>query len=315
MPTDSNYNNDTVNPDATEHPSFYRRACKTYAKRAFGMNPGICMKTAGLYTAVLLTLTLLQMNFGHQIYYHILGADTTAAQSGITFADGSLTAVLRLDTVGAVLASKVASQDLMACGLELLLIFLALVPLFYGTMNAMAELLRGRKFEWREYFRWYTDLGRLGKALCAELPIRLLRDLAYFVSAVPSVLIIAWANSASTGLSQGAATGMNYLSLLVMLAVLAVAYVPTCFLMPVRYVLAAEPELSVREAYRKGFQVLKGRRGQYYIFCLTFAVWQGLNMLCYGALYLYLLPYMTMSTMVFLHIIPARGENAGDLRV
>lgn len=301
------------NPESGESPSFYRRSCKLYARQTFGLNSRLCLRASASFTALAVFLTYLQLTMGHTIYYNLVTADSTAAQSGLHILSTGFSAVLRLDSMDAVLAVQFTWGQFLPYLMEMFLILLATIPMYYGAMEGLSDLLRGKAGTFKGLFRWYLSMDLLRKGVCVEFPIRLAGACSKILGVVPGLLMLGWVGT--LGLGDTLTGILSDLSALVMMAGVAALYFPVSQIIPARYVLASDPTLSVGQVYRQCFSILKGRRKEYYVFCITFVFWVLGNSLCYGALSLYLLPYMTMTNQVFLHLIPARGEGAPQVHV
>ena len=71
-------------------------------------------------------------------------------------------------------------------------------------------------------------------------------------------------------------------------------------LLPVLYCLAAHPEYSLKETFRRGFRSAQGIRGGFYRMRLSFLLWFFLSRLTYGAMDFFVLPYSSLTAMLYL---------------
>ena len=81
--------------------------------------------------------------------------------------------------------------------------------------------------------------------------------------------------------------------------------------LPVRYCLAAHPEYSLQETFRRGLRSMKGYRGRFFWYRMTFAVWFFLSQLTYNALDLFVLPYTSMASMLYIQEVARFRQQQG----
>lgn len=71
-------------------------------------------------------------------------------------------------------------------------------------------------------------------------------------------------------------------------------------LLPARYVLARDPDTSIRQAFSRGMELLAGRRLAYFKLNLSFLPWHVVAMFFYSVPNLFVIPYVEMSNFLFL---------------
>ena len=76
------------------------------------------------------------------------------------------------------------------------------------------------------------------------------------------------------------------------------------------YILLEHPELSAKEAIGYSKQMMKGHKFELFVLQLSFILWALLGIVTFGIAYIYVGPYITLTTTDFYHNI--KGEVFGD---
>ena len=76
------------------------------------------------------------------------------------------------------------------------------------------------------------------------------------------------------------------------------------------YILLEHPELSAKEAIGYSKQMMKGHKFELFVLQLSFILWALLGVVTFGIAYIYVGPYITLTTTDFYHNI--KGEVFGD---
>ena len=76
------------------------------------------------------------------------------------------------------------------------------------------------------------------------------------------------------------------------------------------YILLEHPELSAKEAISLSKQMMKGHKFELFVLQLSFILWALLGIVTFGIAYIYVGPYITLTTTDFYHNI--KGEVFGD---
>lgn len=186
-----------------------------------------------------------------------------------------------------------------------------LSPLRVGTMEQYWSILRDQPRAMSSIGQWYKQPGRLGKAVVVEFVLQILVRLVGIVASVPSLYLYYqfYTNVKSmddlTALNSLTQTGA---SLLAIVAAVFCFWLHSVFL-PVRYCLAAHPEYSLGEVFRRGLASTKGYRGGFFRFRFSMVIWFFLSQTTYNALDLYVLPYSSLASMVYVQEV-ARARQA-----
>lgn len=226
--------------------------------------------------------------------------DTT---SGFYVLDEGINVIFRMDLTGTVAALSLTWSQLRVFLLVNAVFFLLLVPLKLGAMEVYWDLTRGKKDgKVVQVFQWYLQAGRLVKAWVVEFCVQILVGVLTFVASTPALFLFYRFYSTTTSMASfdfsrrlllWSADGLAILALLFGLWL-------NSLLLPVRYCLAAHPEYSLGETFRRGFRSARGIRGGFYRFRLSYIIWFFLSRLTYGAMDLYVLPYSSIGSMLYL---------------
>ena len=255
--------------------------------------------------AITLILVLIQYNFGHLLVYYLLdAASNSGVASGVQITEEGLSAALRLDAAGIVLALQMTWGELGAFVLESVLVFLISVPVLYGALGHFLGLLHRRSADLKSLFSWYTDLRLTLRSMGLELILSAVTWVVRVAGMVPGLALFAATINAAEGTF---AARLSNLSPIVLLAGILAAYFLSCQLEPARYFLAADPSLGVLGALRTG-------RVDYFWFSLSFIGWEFFSTFTYGLGDIYLLPYRSLSTILYLGIVdPNQFQNQQEV--
>lgn len=293
--------------------TLYRQQLKLYARQSIAMNVRICLRASTAVVAIALLLTTIQYNFGHPLTYMILdAAGSPGIQTGTQIGAAGLAAALRLDSAGIILAIQMTWGDLGTVLVENVVILLITVPVTYGALEHLIGLLRQQAYDTKSLFRWYTDLRLVLHPMALELLLSVIQWGARVLGMLPGLFLFA----ATAGAAEGTAAALlSRLSGVLMLVGLAVAWLVSCQFEPARYLLASQPEMGFLGALREGWRRLKGRRLDYFWFSFSFIGWEFLSAFSYGLGNIYLLPYRTVASALYLDIVVPKqpGEDVAHV--
>ena len=290
----------------------YRQSLKAYTRQVISMNRGLCMRASACVVAIGLLLTTIQMNFGHPLTYMILSlADNAGVKSGLQVTGAGIAGALRLDPAGLILAMQITWPQLALFLLEALVVLLLTVPVTYGALEQFFGMLHRRMPTMRALFRWYGDLRLVFRSMTVELVLTLVQWILRILGMAPGLYLFA----RTIGAADGSASNLNSLSGGLMLLGMVAAYILSCQLDPIRYFLANDPGLGVAGAFRKGWASLRGRRLDYFWFAFSFIGWELISMFTYGLGDIYLLPYRSMASALYLGIAVPEGSQGGTVNV
>lgn len=279
----------------------HRRELKFQAKK-FMLHP-TCVRVTLLLVCMQIAFFGLRYLFNGTLSYALVNlADYANTATGIYFNDEGFSIIFRMDLTQMVLAIPLTYTQLRTFVLLTVVIFALLSPLRVGAMEQYWQVLQGGQTNVRAVFQWFAQARRFGKALVVEFVLQGVVRLVAIAATIPSLyLFYQFYTNTPTMESYTDVSAMTQMGA----SVLAVAAALFAFwlhsvLLPVRYCLAAHPEYSLGETFRRGAQSLKGFRGAFFRFRLTYVPWFFVSQLTYGALDLYVTPYTSLGGMRFL---------------
>lgn len=279
----------------------HRRELKFRAKQ-FMLHP-VCVRVTLLLVCVQIAFFGLRYLFNGTLSYALVNlADYANTATGIYFNEQGFSIIFRMDLTQMVLAIPLTYAQLRTFVLLTVVIFVLLSPLRVGAMEQYWTVLRGGQTNVHQVFQWFTQAGRFGKALVVEFVLQGVVRLVAIAATIPSLYLFYqfYTNTPTvesyTTLSAMTQMGASLLSIVAALF----AFWLHSVLLPVRYCLAAHPEYSLGETFRRGTQSLKGFRGKFFRFRLSYVVWFFVSQLTYSAMDLYVTPYTSLGGMIFL---------------
>lgn len=288
----------------------HRRELKVQAKRLM-TNP----------TALRVTLILVGLMVGVYGLKYMLDAILTYAlvdlnqyqdtATGIYFNNQGFSLIFRMDLTEMVLAVPLTYTQIAAFLAVSALCFLFLAPLRVGVMEVYWQVLKGEQPTVKQVLEWLTQTKRMGKALVVEFVLQVAVRLVGILATVPSLYLYYIFYTNVKTLADMTTQMSMVQSVAGIWAALAGMF---CFwlhgtLLPVRYCLAAHPEYSLGDTFRRGLASMKGYRNRFFWFRLTFAPWFFLSQMSYNTLDLYVLPYTSMASMLYVQEV-ARERQA-----
>ena len=222
--------------------------------------------------------------------------------SGVYVLDEGINVIFRMDLTGTVAAVSMTYPQIAAFVIINAILFLLISPLRLGAMEAYWKVTRGDGGRVVEMFRWYLEKGRLLKAWVVEFCLQALVSAVTFIASTPSLYLFYQFYSSTASLA-----GVDFSKRLMLwtadiLAVLAMLFGIWLhsLLLPVRYCLASHPEYTLRDTFYRGFRSARGIRGGMFRFRLSYIIWFFLSRLTYGAMDLFVLPYSSLGSMLYL---------------
>lgn len=278
----------------------HRRELKFQAKRMM-VHP-VSMR------ATLFVVCLMMAVFGVK---YLLNANLTYAlvdlnqykdtATGVYFNDNGFSVIFRMDLTQMVLAIPLTYAQIASFLIVGSLCFLFLAPLRMGAMEIYWSILRGDQPVVFQIFRWLSQIRRLAKAVVVEFILQVGVRLVGILFTVPSLYLYYLFYTSATSMAQVTSQIAMLQSLASLLAIAAgvFAFWLHCLFLPVRYCLAAHPEYTLGETFRRGLRSMKGYRSRFFWFRITMAPWFFLSQLSYNALDLFAMPYTSMASMLY----------------
>ena len=278
----------------------HRRELKFQAKRMM-VHP-VSMR------ATLFVVCLMMAVFGVK---YLLNANLTYAlvdlnqykdtATGVYFNDNGFSVIFRMDLTQMVLAIPLTYTQIASFLIVSSLCFLFLAPLRMGAMEIYWSILRGDQPVVFQIFRWLSQIRRLAKAVVVEFILQVGVRLVGILCTVPSLYLYYLFYTSATSMAQVTSQIAMLQSLASLLAIAAgvFAFWLHCLFLPVRYCLAAHPEYTLGETFRRGLRSMKGYRSRFFWFRITMSPWFFLSQLSYNALDLFAMPYTSMASMLY----------------
>ena len=222
--------------------------------------------------------------------------------SGLYVLDEGINLIFRMDLTGMVAAVSMTYPQIAAFLVINAILFLLISPLRLGAMEAYWKVTRGDGGKVVEMFRWYLEKGRLLKAWVVEFCLQGLVSAVTFVASTPSLFLFYHFYSTTASLA-----GVDFSKRLLLWAADILAILAMLFgiwlhslLLPVRYCLASHPEFTLKDTFYRGFRSARGIRGGMYKFRLSYIIWFFFSRLTYGAMDIFVLPYSSLGSMLYL---------------
>ena len=288
-----------------------RRGMKFLAKRL--MIQPICMRVTLVLVCVEMALFGLRYLFGGVLTYGMVDlSQYGATTSGIYFNPEGVSILFRMDLTQMVLAIPLTYDQIARFLILGAVAFLITAPLRLGTMERYWGILRGDQGKVTQIFQWFREGKRLGKAVVVEFVLDVVVRLVGLAAMVPAVYLF-YLFYTTTPSFEAFTTTSSLLQLggtVLDLAAALFTFWLHSVLLPVRYCLCAHPEYSLSLTFRRGLQSIRGFRGAFFRFRLSYILWYFLSQLSYGAMDLFALPYTSLGSMVFLQEVARTRAGA-----
>lgn len=290
----------------------HRIHIKRYAKQVM-MHP-TAMRATLLFVCVLMAFFGIRYLTNGTLSYALVDLSQYAnTATGIYFTEEGFSLILRMDLTQTVLAIPIAYAQLRVFLLVNAVLFILIAPLRVGVMEQYWAILQDKPMVITRVFHWYQDLKLFVKAVVVEFLLGGVVRLVAVVATLPSFYLIYRFYSTVTTMESVTPmdTALQFLSMLLSIVAALVAFWLHTFFLPVRYCLALHPEYSWSETFQRGFESVRGYRAEFFRFRLSYAVWFILSQLSYGVLDLYVMPYSSFGSMLFLQeVSKARNGDA-----
>lgn len=232
-------------------------------------------------------------------------ASAPEAVTGWSFSPDGFQLIARLDMLGvAAVMAMTYGQALRLAGMTLAVILL-LAPLKIGVLEKYWKVHREESLESVEISRWYKNPKLFGKAVLVELILSIGCQVIAVLAILPSLLLYFFVYGQDMmGAGEQEILWISmlvFVALALLIAGMLFAFFCYTTIQPICYCLAAQPEYSMGQVWRRGLNSIKGYRGKFFCFRLSFLFWYILSNVTYGTLELYILPYISFSSFQFLN--------------
>lgn len=261
---------------------------KGRARQKMGQFIGACCTLGAAVVVVSLLINWFLQNSGGALSLYYWSTGESDIQTSVSLSTQGLFAALRIEEAGIGFSVAITAA---AFGTFLLVRLLAAVvtaPFRGGCMENLWQIQRGQPRPFRAVFSWYSNWHRALSAVCLEVLLAVVQGLLQAVFWLPGLLMLA---------RSGGRLSTITAAMWLLLAGQALAWCVMTQLAPARFLLARDPERGARGALAACGRLLSRRRKKYFLFCLSFILWEVVNALTQGMMELYLYGYQGLANM------------------
>ncbi len=291
------------------------RELKIEGKFLMARTMGIWMKVLVLFVVLNGIFLLCQYRYGFALgWVTVPIQDFAGAVTGFTLSPEGFELIIRLDAAGLVFACAQTFDQVLRVLLFAALGLVLLSPLKLGVFRHLWLGFQGENPSFGTVFQWYKRPALFVKSIALELMVGVgCYVLSLILVAPGSILsLMLYSGTLNIDTTSGLfdmvsllAIGLNVLGGLI-------AFYLLCTLYPLYYCLAAQPDYSLGQVIQKGLLSTRGYRKEFFLFRLSFLPWYIFSRISFGTLELYVLPYLTLSTYLFLQAVAVdRQEQEG----
>ena len=153
-----------------------------------------------------------------------------------------------------------------------------------------------------EFFGWFLEGKRLLRSVLLKLCTTVLCTLTTCVALIPGLILI----GRYLGGAERSMAALRTAGSLMATGYLAANIYYGRWLLA-RFFLAQEPGLPVREALRRSAEITKGHVMEYFLFRVSFLLWDAASFLSFGAALVYALPYRQTCEAMFVRYLDMEG--------
>lgn len=284
----------------------YNGQLKLNAKMVMGKSMPIWIKVTILIVGLQLVYLLSEQTFigAFQLGFVAL-SDVPEVATGLFLFPNGFQMAARLDLLGiAAVLAMTYEQVFRLVGMTLAATIL-LAPLKIGVLETYWKVHREESAESEGMLRWYTNPRLFGKAVVVELILSIGCQVIALLAIFPSLLLYFFVYGQDiTGSGEQQMLWLSilaFVALALLIAGMLLAFFCYTTIHPICYCLAAQPDYSMKKVWRRGLDSIKGYRGRFFRFRLSFLFWYILSNMTYGTLELYILPYISFSSFQFLN--------------
>lgn len=185
------------------------------------------------------------------------------------------------------------------------------VPLAYGIMMSFMKLKRSENVE---AFDFFTDgFSNFGRAwgITWKVIKKMILPIIYLI--IATCIFLAFLSSVPPCIgSNSSIILLSFLFIIWSLALLALyvwVAIKSLFYVLVYQVAYDNPNLSSKEVVEESEKLMTGNRGKYFVLQLSFIGWAILACLTFGIGFLWLTPYITISTICFYEALAGKSDS------
>lgn len=193
------------------------------------------------------------------------------------------------------------------------------VPLAYGIMMSFMKLKRSENVEAFDFFTdGFSNFGRawgitwgVVKKLLVPIILIVVLYIIFIATSVSFAISGGLFNSTLVSTSASVTTGL--LSVVCGIGLIALyvwVVIKSLFYVLVYQVAYDNPNFSSKEVVEESERLMTGNRGRYFVLQLSFIGWAILACLTFGIGFLWLTPYITISTICFYEALAGKSDSA-----
>ncbi|MEA4823423.1 MAG: DUF975 family protein [Clostridiaceae bacterium] len=168
-------------------------------------------------------------------------------------------------------------------------------PLTVGSYAFFTEVAREGKPPFSIVFNWLGEGEKLKVAYGANLWYLLIALKYAAVYGIPGAAVFYGSSLLFDKITDGAALALYLTGFLIFFAAILFAYAKVNAYLPALYMIAANPKLGVRATFSFCGNIMKKRVWEFFLFRLSFIVWDILAAFTFGLSVIYVTPYINLS--------------------
>lgn len=234
--------------------------------------------------------------------------------SGLYFYEEGLSLIFRMDLTGMVLAVPLAYKQIILVAVCAVVCFVVLAPLRVGAMEQYWHVFRDGQAGVNRILHWISQPLRWGKALVVEFFLQVVVRFLGLIAMGPSLYCLYCFYESTPSVASYNSTSTMYqlsASLLFFLAILFTFWLHS-ILLPLRYCLAAHPEYSLGQVFRRGMASAQGLRKAFFGLRSSYLLWFVFSYLTYNAMDFFVLPYSSLGSMIFFQEAARAKQRAAE---
>lgn len=275
----------------------------------------MCLRVTVFFVCIQLALFGVRVLLGANLSYGLADLSKYGdTASGLYFYEEGLSLIFRMDLTGMVLAVPLSYRQLILVAVCGVVCFLILSPLRMGAMEQYWNVFRGGQVGVNRILYWFSQPLRWGKALVVEFLLQVVVRFVGLIAMAPSLYCIYRFYQVTPSMDSYSSTSTLYQlsgSLLFFLAILFTFWLH-CTLLPLRYCLAAHPEYSLGQVFRRGMASVQGLRKAFFGLRSSYLLWFMFSYLTYNAMDFFVLPYSSLGSMLFLQESARAKQQAAE---
>lgn len=281
------------------------RQLKLEGKQSMMQTMPLWFRAILFFVGAQLFLEMSKRWFGGALGWYLIPIDKLPdAVSGFTLLENGFELIVRMDVMNVTAVVSLTYLQIAIFLLANAVVLALLAPAKLGTMNCCWRSFRGEHTGDFSPVGWYRKPKLFAKAVGVSFLVDGLCRVLGFLLTLPGLALSLYL-CMSDWMQPGAAIDMEFrilslLSLLLTLCGIFLAFALYSLLYPLVYCLAAQPDYSLAQIWKKGLASTKGVRWRFIGYRLGFVPWYLLSSFTVGVADLYVMPYISFASFRFL---------------